>query len=41
MVTFYDMLGRVVASGTEVNAPSLPGVYMLQMGEDVLKTIVR
>ncbi|MBP5476826.1 MAG: hypothetical protein J6Y00_03985 [Paludibacteraceae bacterium] len=40
-VTFYDMVGRVIVSGTEVDAPSVPGVYMLEADGQIQKTIVR
>ena len=40
-VTFYDMLGRVVASGIDIDAPAAPGVYMLETDGQIQKIIVR
>ena len=40
-VTFYDMLGRVVAGGIDIDAPAAPGVYMLETDGQIQKIIVR
>ncbi len=40
-VTFYDVLGNVIASGTDITAPEVPGVYLMEVDGQILKTVIR
>jgi hypothetical protein len=40
-VTFYDVLGNVIASGRDITAPEVPGVYLMEVDGQILKTVIR
>ncbi|MBQ7697297.1 MAG: hypothetical protein IJT35_01790 [Paludibacteraceae bacterium] len=40
-VTFYDVLGNVITSGTDIIAPEVPGVYLMEVDGQILKTVIR
>ncbi len=40
-VIFYDVLGNVIASGTDITAPEVPGVYLMEVDGQILKTVIR
>ena len=40
-VTIYDLSGRVLVSGTDIEAPSVQGVYMMESDGEIQKMIVR
>ena len=40
-VTIYDLSGRVLVSGTDIEAPSAQGVYMMETDGEIQKMIVR
>ena len=41
LITIYDLLGRKIATGTTINAPSVPGTYILQTDNETHKILVQ